>query len=186
MLSLHDVRASIRTEGDTPEPARNLALTGRRDSPAHARLEGFRAGREEGFEIGRQEGRAAAEAALAALGAVVDDLQTREAFARAEVEDLAVALAVELAEVLLGRQLVEIEPGSDVIARALGVRRGAEAVRIRMHPADAAEVGGSDHPDVTVVPDPTLARGHAAAETGGGLADVSISAAIERVRGVLA
>ena len=189
MHSLRDSRASIRVEGSEAVPVPNLALTSRRDSPAEARLQGFRAGREEGFAIGREEGRATAEAAVAStLGSLRDMLteyQQRLDFARGEVEQLAVELAVELAEVLLGRQLVEIEPGSDVIARALGLRRGVEPVRIRMHPADAALIGASAHPDVAIVPDPTLARGDAAAEVGGGLSDISIAAAMERVRGVL-
>ncbi|MEZ5245774.1 MAG: FliH/SctL family protein [Acidimicrobiales bacterium] len=189
MHSLRDHRASIRVEGAAAEPIPNLSIIGRRDAPAEARLEGFRAGREEGFAVGREEGRATSEAAVAsalgALSALVADYQQRLDFARGEVEQLAVALAVELAEVLLGRQLAEIEPGSDVIARALALRCGAEPVRIRMHPADAALIGASDHPDVTIVPDPGLARGAAAAESGGGLADISIAAAIERVREVL-
>jgi flagellar assembly protein FliH len=189
MHSLHDARASIRVEGAAAEPIPNLTIIGRRDNPAEARLEGFRAGREEGFVVGREEGRAASEAAVAsalvALRDLVTDYRQRLDFARGEVEQLAVELAVELAEVLLGRQLAEIEPGSDVIARALGLRFGAEPVRIRMHPADAALIGAAEHPDVTIVPDPGLARGEAEAESGGGLADISISAAMERVREVL-
>ena len=189
MPSSRDARASILVQGETAEPAANLAVTGRRDRAAEARLEGFRAGREEGYAVGREEGRATAEAAVAstleALHDVLEEYRRRLDIARGEVEQLAVDLAVELAEVLIGHQLETLEPGSDVIARALGLRRGAEPVRVRMHPADASTIGPSGHPDVAIIPDPALARGAAMAELGGGLADISIAAAMERVREVL-
>lgn len=189
MPSLHDARASIRVEGAEAAPVSNLALTGYRNTQAEVRLEGFRAGREEGYAVGLEEGRTAAETVVAStINALYDllvDYQARLDIARGEVEQLSVELAVELAEVLLGRQLEEIEPGSDVIARALGLRRGSEPVRVRMNPADAAAIATDAHPDVTIVPDPGLARGSAAAEVGGGLADISIAAALDRVRGVL-
>jgi len=189
MPSLRESRASIRSKGAGADPVANAALTGHRNTPAEVRLEGFRAGRQEGFAVGQEEGRAAAEAVVSStINALYDllvDYQERLDFARGEVEQLAVVLAVELAEVILGRQLEEIEPGSDVIARALGLRRSTEAVRVRMNPSDAAVIEASSHPDVEIIPDPGLARGSAAAEVGGGLADISIGAAIERVRGVL-
>lgn len=189
MPSSPDVRASIRQETEGPASPASFALTSHRDSPAGARLEGFRAGREEGFEVGRVEGwktsAAAVAGALGALEAAADNCQRTEAAALESVEKLAVLLAVELAEVLIGRQLEEIEPGSDVIARALGLRRGVEPVRVRMHPDDAAVLDDVPHPDIEVVADATLARGQAAAEIGEGLADLSIAAAIDRVRAAL-
>lgn len=188
MPSSRDVRASILTDGAVGSSPGG-ALMGHRHSPAEARLDGFRAGREAGREVGLEEGRTAAEAVVAStLGALYEllvEYQERVEIARGEIELLAVALAVDLAEVILGRQLEEIEPGSDVIARALGLRRGVEPVRVRMHPDDAEPIGPSAHPDVTIVPDPGLVRGSAIAEVGGGLADISIDAAMERVRAVL-
>ena len=189
MPSLREARASILVQGGEAQPVANLAITGRRDGSAEARLEGFRAGREEGFAVGREEGQASADAAVAstigALRDVLDEYGRRLDIARGEVEQLAVELAVELAELLIGHQSAQVEPGSDVIARALGLRRGAEPVRVRMHPTDVAAIGSSGHPDVTIVPDPALARGTAMAEVGGGLADISIAAALDRVREVL-
>jgi flagellar assembly protein FliH len=189
MRSLPDVRASIRHDGDNVSSETSFALTGRRDGVAEAKLEGYRDGREEGFRVGREEGRATAQAAVAgaidALGVAVSDFQRRDSFARAEIERIAVDLALELAEVLLGRQLTAMEPGSDVIARALELRRGTEPVWVRMHPVDAAALSPEPHPDVRIIADPALGRGCAAAEIGEGLADLSIAAAVERVRAVL-
>ncbi len=189
MPSLRDARASIRAEGDAPGSAPSLSLTGSRSSVAEARLEGFRAGREEGFAVGFEEGQTAAETVVGstvrALYELLAEYQQRVDIARGQVEQLAAELAVELAEVLLGRQLQDIEPGSDAIARALGLRRGAEPVRIRMHPDDAAVIPDTAHPDVTIVPDPGLTRGAAVAEVGGGLADISLQSALDRVREVL-
>ncbi len=190
MRSLPDARASIRNDDAVMSAETSFALTGRRDGVAEAKLEGYRDGREEGFRVGREEGRATAEAAVAgaleALGAAVSDFRRQDAFARAEVEQVAVELAMELTEAILGRQLAEIEPGSDVIARALSLRRGTEPVRVRMHPVDAEALRPEPHPDVRIIADPTIGRGCAAAEIGEGLADLSIPAAVERVRAVLA
>lgn len=186
MHSSPDVRASIRSQASDATAAFGTAP---RLDAASARLDGFRAGREEGFEAGRDEGRATAEAAVAdavaALGAAAVDFRSREDFARDAVESLAVELAVELAEVIIGVQLAEMEPGTDVIGRALSLRRGLEPIRVRMHPADAAAVSDDPHPDVTIVADSTIPRGGAAAEVADDLTDISIDAAIARVREVL-
>jgi flagellar biosynthesis/type III secretory pathway protein FliH len=55
-----------------------------------------------------------------------------------------------------------------------------------MHPADASTLNTDSHPDVVIVADATLDRGHAAAELGEGLADLSIDAALARVKAALA
>lgn len=189
MPSLHDTRGSVRKDGSGPEASIHLALTHRRDGVAEAHLDGFRIGRQEGLPLGREQGRAevadAARRGLAALAHAAESYNDQRAFATAEIERLAVELALELTEVLLGRQLELMEPGADVVARALELRRGDDIVRVRMHPDDAALLDEHPHPDIQIVADSVLAPGETVAESAGGLSDISIGAAVARVREAL-
>jgi flagellar biosynthesis/type III secretory pathway protein FliH len=192
MRSSPEVRASIRGADDIDAGFR--AITGGVDDAASqhaaARLEGFREGRHEGLELGLLEGRSlgqeATASALGALSSVIDELRQRDDRDLAQLEHLAVDLAFELAQAILERELaITADPGADVIRRALALRAGRETVRVRLHPDDAALVDASPHTDVEVVIDPSLPRGGAAAELGDGFADLSIEAALERVRKAL-
>lgn len=189
MPSLHDTRGSVRKDSSDADGPIHLALTGHRDAVAEAHLDGFRMGRQEGLPLGIEEGRAqvadATRSSLDALNRATETYRDQRAFAVSEIEQLAVELALELTEVLLGRQLEAMEPGADVIARALELRRGADQVRIRMHPDDAALLDEHPHPDIQIVGDPTLSPGEAIAESAGGLSDISIDAAVARVREAL-
>ncbi len=192
MRSSPEVRASIRGANDID--AGFQAITGGVDDAASqhaaARLEGFREGRHEGLELGLLEGRSlgqdATASALGALSAVVEELHQRDERDLAQLEHLAVELAFELARAILDRELaVTTDPGTDAIRRALALRAGRETVRVRLHPDDAALVDGSPPADVEIVIDPSLPRGGAAVELGDGFADLSIDAALERVREAL-
>ncbi len=102
--------------------------------------------------------------------------------------DAALELALRIAEEVLQRELaVADEPGPDALRRALAPLHPAVSVTVRMHPADRVLLDPSavEGRAVTLVDDPTLARGEAVAETDDGLVDATVSSALARVREVL-
>lgn len=185
MPSSREAMATVRA-GDAVVAAFPSALSPRTDPSAEARLSGFRAGRDEGFEVGLAEGRRAAEASfgrvLQSLEGIIADAEDRNRRNEERLEALALELAVELAEAIVGGSLSLVENGDDVIARAMHLRRVGEPVRIRVHPDHASLADPVDHPGVEVVADPQLPVGAAEAELGEGLADISIATAVTRVR----
>lgn len=159
------------------------------DHDATQRLDGFRVGREEGFAAGHAEGLESAQVAMAnlldGLHAAVLQVENASEVAEDRVAALAVALAAELAEAIVGGDLSLRETGEDVIVRALGLRRSGEQVRIRLHPDHPAHEL-PERPGLELVADTELGPTDAFAEIGEGLADLSIDAALDRVRNVLA
>ena len=102
--------------------------------------------------------------------------------------DAALELALRIAEEVLQRELAVAEqPGLDALRRALAPGAPGPAVIVRMNPADRALLDASavEGRPVTLVDDPTLARGEAVAETDDGLVDATVSGALARVREVL-
>ncbi len=160
-----------------------------RDTDASERLDGFRAGREEGFAAGRAEGLEAARVAMSGLldglRAAVLQVENASEVAEDRIAALAVALAAELAETIVGGDLSLLETGEDLIVRALGLRRPGEQVRIRVHPGHPALTDLPERPGLELIPDPELGPTDALAEIGEGVADLSIDAALERVRSAL-
>jgi len=177
--------ASVRA-GDQMTSSLAEALNGRVDPAAQARLDGFRVGREEGFERGRAQGLQQVEqrfsTALRAVSTVLADIEHRRVADEKRLESLAVELAVELAEAIVGGDLALVFSGQDVIARAFGRRRAGEEIRLRLHPDDARLLNETVHPDLEIVSDPSLLPGQALADIGVGVTDLSTAAAIERVR----
>lgn len=159
------------------------------DHEATQRLDGFRVGRDEGFAAGHAEGVETARTVMASLieglHAAVRQVQDANEVAEDRVAALAVALAAELAEAIVGGDLSLRETGEDVIVRALGLRRSGEQVHIRLHPDHPAHEL-PERPGVELVADAELGLADAFAEIGEGLADLSIDAALDRVRNALA
>ena len=114
----------------------------------------------------------------------MDDFVCRyDALAAAALE-----LALGVAQEVLQRELAVAEqPGLDALRRALAPVRPDHAVVVRMNPADRAQLDPSalDGRTVTLVDDPSLARGEAVAETDDELVDATVSSALARVREVL-
>ncbi len=185
MPSSPETMAKIRS-GEEVGAAFTDAMGPRTDVTAESRLAGFRAGRDEGFEVGRQEGFRVAESnfdlAAGALQSAINDMGEHNRRNEARIESLAVELAVELAEAIVGGNIALLTSGDDVVARALRLRRIGEAVRIRLHPDDAALVDTVEHPGVEFVADPQLSPGMAHAELGEGFADLSTETAVARIR----
>ncbi len=195
MHSSAEVRAYVRPASEVD--AIESVATGRPNTGedpasaiATARLAGFREGRREGLELGVLEGRTLGQEAAAltveALSRAAADLDGRWEITAERVEALAVHLALDLAEVIIGRELeIATNPGADALRRAMRFRAEHEPVRARLHPDDAAMITSELAADVSVVPDPTVNRGDALVELGDGLVDASIAAALGRVREAL-
>jgi flagellar assembly protein FliH len=159
---------------------------------------GHRAGMAEGLAAGRAA--AAAESAatvtrLEALGAslaeAAADLRRRQALELAGLEDALARAAVDLASAVVGRELeVSASPGADALARALALVPAGSTAVARLHPADAAVVGGApwgDHASgsLTMIPDPAVEPGGCILEVGESRIDAQLGPALDRVRAAL-
>lgn len=139
--------------------------------------------------------RAAALAqAVNALGRAVTGLESQLLPTLAELNELVLGHAVELAEAIVGREISEADGrGPDALRRAMTMVPAQGAVTVRLHPDDYRNLVGSTpeadfnyhgHP-VHLRPDPSLRPGDAVAETGSTTVDASIAAAMQRAREVL-
>jgi flagellar assembly protein FliH len=182
------------------------ALAGLAESTRHA-------ARAQGYAVGWAEGRRAAAAAaaveaeeartavalaeqqreaelrdhLAALTAAAGDFHRASRVLAADVEDQALRLARELTELLVGHELRSSDdPAGDVVRRVLAVLPSGVATTVRLHPATAACVASDAlSQQVTLAADDTLARHDAVVETADRVVDLSIEAALRRVREAL-
>lgn len=178
-----------------------------------ARRLGYADGQAEGYEDGRQAGLALMDDEIRALTAQA--AQEREAIREEfvqlyanstqavadalvyqlplieELRDLVATLAVDIAEELAGHHLeVDGCAAVDAVRRALEQVPKHIAVRLRLHPADAAAVEAfvADQPEpelFTVTPDLDVSRGDAVAEAENLEVEVCLTDALEAVRKVL-
>lgn len=183
------------------------------DAEERARAIGWERGRREGMEAARREILEQADAQDLAraeqmqvqqrrrnqeLGRVVDalristaELDAREAPGFADVERSVATMAVQIAEVLVGRHL---ELGKwaalDAVRRALALAPRQSAAIVRLHPdstldlpdVSAAVPGGT----VTIVADPSIEIGGCIVEAGNRTIDAQLGPALLRLREVLA
>ncbi|MCU1473810.1 FliH/SctL family protein [Amnibacterium sp.] len=124
--------------------------------------------------------------AAAALEAAAASLRAVAGSSNAVVDEAVLAAAVDIAELVLGRELAD-RPGSAVAAvrRALAAAGDAPVRLLRLHPDDLAlveEVAAAEHPSVRLVADAGLDRGDAVADLADGSVDARIGAALDRVR----
>jgi flagellar assembly protein FliH len=155
---------------------------------------GMAEGRARGESLGRVEAteavRAESPAALDAVLAAAADLRRRDALGLHSVAEFAVALALDLAEAIIGREIdAAIDPGRDALVRALAVAPAEGNVVARLHPEDLAALGGVEHlvdgRDLRLVADPTIGRGGCVLDAGPSHIDATIGAAMARVRAEL-
>lgn len=161
------------------------------------------AARREAFEEGRRAGaaevRASVESARAAMARrtamQLEEAALRVADLRAQVvnevvDDLS-GLVVDLAEVLVGRELaVGASAAQESIARALGLAPSGPELVVYVHPdcgLDDAEIAGAAvGRQVTIVRDPGIDLHGCRIVAGGCQVDAQIPAALERVRAAVA
>ena len=199
------------TSTQAPEPFVVSARSGIPDALlAEARQEAQSAGYAQGFANGMAEARAhalaeataeqaraerlaqqaaaAVERAVGALVAASDELARRTALTLADVEDLVVATAFDIAEAVLGASTRhDPQRGATAVARALAlVPDGAGELCIRVHPDDHEVVRALPATaGVRIVADPALAPGDAIATSDAVTVDARLAAGLNRVREVL-
>ena len=166
-----------------------------------ARVAGWERGRSEGREAGRQEAAAQSDAAerrreqewvqtLSALHVSIAALDARDAPVFQDTDSTVARMAVEIAEVLLGRHL---ELGSwqalDAVRRALALAPRQSAAVVRVHPDSArglADISGAvPGGSVTIVPDSSVEIGGCIVEAGDRTIDAQLGPALQRLREVL-
>jgi flagellar assembly protein FliH len=130
------------------------------------------------------------QSAAAALNASAQQLHSILLPTLMDAEIALGAAAIALAEAILGAELSTSNEGGAraAVQRVLGHPDAGQILTIRLHPTDAAYVTSSSAlPDrVTVISDPTLARGDAIAVLPAGYIDGRISTALARATAALA
>ncbi len=112
----------------------------------------------------------------------------------AELQDLIVAHALDLAEAIVGRELSEPQGrGTDAVRRAIAAAPDQVDITVRLNPDDYRNIMGSatdadynyEGRPVHLRPDPDLAPGDAVAEAGPTTVDATIATAFQRARAAL-
>lgn len=127
--------------------------------------------------------------AIRAIEAAAAQLRAHLAEQAEDIADTVLATAVDLAEVLVGARLsAATTPGQDALRRALAHIPPGDTARVRLNPADHAElVDAQDGVDaegrtVVLVADDSIARGDAIAETTLTTVDARLATALARIR----
>lgn len=177
---------------------------------ARAQEEGFARGHIDGLAAARAETRQnwereraaihAAEAdraeslryALTALDTAAEAFAQRQVTLLCDVEDLLLDMAFRLAAALVGHELsIADSPVRDAVRRALAMLPSDVAVSVTLHPSDLAAIAEMDDDlaggrQLRIDTDPEVEPGSCRADSGFRHVDASLSAALERVRRVLA
>lgn len=140
-----------------------------------ARADGYRdglaAGRVDGLALARQEAFDHSRLALDALDRAQRHLASIDAVAVGDVAGTVVELALELAGMILQREVAHsADPARDAIARVLPLAPEHGPLVIRLNPEDRAALGDASGiapgRDVTLLADPALSRGDAVVDVG--------------------
>jgi flagellar assembly protein FliH len=131
---------------------------------------------------------------VAAIGRAAAGLEGKLQPTLAQLQELIVTHALDLAEAVIGRELTDPDGrGTDAVRRAIAAAPEQGEITVRLHPEDYRNIMGSaadaDYQyhgrPVHLRPDPALLPGDAVAETGSTTVDASIAAAMKRAREVL-
>ncbi len=175
-----------------------------REGTEQARTRGFSTGYAEGLrraeaehveaEEARREqaerelaaGRARVNLAVQTLERAVNDLNARMVPTIVSAEKTLTESALDLAEAVLVREVDEGHvSASDSLRRAMSEVPSGEKVTIRVSPDDAAEIGVSADPLVSIISDPTLNAGDCFVQMRDGWLDARITSGLQRAKAVL-
>lgn len=143
------------------------------------------------FEADRQKVRQTLEelqTAAETMRKAVEDWQTREATAVADVQHQAIGFALEVAAMIVESMPVE-ERIKAALQECAQAGSSSEPVRLRVHPSCVRTLQGLSHgwepSRVTVVPDPAVTPGDVVCETGSTRVEAGLAASMTRIRRVL-
>jgi flagellar assembly protein FliH len=184
----HDVAATSQASGYAAGWAQGVAAAAEEERRVIAELRARAAAEREALQ-------AQVAQALASLEAAADDLRARTAPQLDAVADAVAIAVVDLAEVVIGREIEDDGMrGFTALRRALDAAPSHADITVRLNPEDLAVVEQMRSADgllvlaenqVTIVADPRLAPGDAFAEFPGGLVDARTDTALARIRGQL-
>lgn len=168
-------------------------LVARTRHTAEAVQRGWTAGYDAGWVAGHDRGLADAggeiRRVLARMAAAADDLDRRAATDLADAEDAIVAAALDLARMVLDRELSSAsDPGAEAIARALALTPTGAPLTIRLAPRDADRLSAGAVPGdrpVTLVADASIEDGGCIVEAGATQIDAQLGPALDRARTLL-
>ncbi|MBU2663102.1 flagellar assembly protein [Actinoplanes bogorensis] len=196
-----DLRTGLPVDGDSLERAKQQARTsgyaegwaqGQREAAAAA--EGAAARAQAAEQAHEQRRSHALGQAVNALGRAVTDLENQLMPTFAELQEVLLAHAFELAEAIVGRSLDDAEGRTaGAVRRAMQAVPEAGQLVVSLHPDDyhtlVGEGGDTEFEyegrRVRLRPDATLHPGDAVAETGMATVDATIAAAVARARDAL-
>ena len=142
----------------------------------------------EAFEQQHRRALAELDAAVGALATAVQQCQESTRTLRAELSDRALDLALQIAEMVLDREVaLASDPAGDALRRALATIPDDVPLVVRLHPDDLAALGDAVLAGraATLVTDSGLSRGDAVVETEDGFVEADLAGALARVREVL-
>ncbi|MFF5079549.1 FliH/SctL family protein [Actinoplanes sp. NPDC000266] len=196
-----DLRTGIPADSDAIERAKQQARTagyaegwaqGQREAAVEAQAAAARA--QAGAQAFEQRRAAALVQAVNALGRAVTELENQLMPTFAELQEVLLAHAFELAEAIIGRVVDDPQGrGMDALRRAMAAAPEAGRLVVSLHPDDfhtlVGENGEADFEyegrQISLRPDGGLRPGDAVAETGMGTVDATIAAAVDRAREAL-
>lgn len=183
-----DQLPTIRATASGPLPPSVAAAARRAGEDAYA--EGLQRGYEDGRIAAVADAQADLSFALTALHAAIEDLHRRDTLGLATMADETVALALAIAESVIGREIdAAIDPGRDALARALALAPDRGAAIARFHPEDLARLGDvapiAGGREVSLLADPLVERGGCVLDVGPARVDAQISPALARIRAEL-
>lgn len=128
--------------------------------------------------------------ALAALQEAINGFDQRETIAVADIEDVIIQSAFEIARSILQRELaVATDPGADALARALHMVPERGHMVARLNPVDAETLGMTEITSrtrtVEIVADASIEAGGCIVEAGEARIDAQISGALANVADAL-
>lgn len=132
--------------------------------------------------------RAELDSALRSLAEAAAQLRSRELPLLEEVDRALAEAAIELADVIVGHELSDVDTAArSAVRRALAQAGQEPATAVRLHPADleVIRVSGGAFADLPLRPDPSLARGDAIVELSHGMIDARIGSTLARMRAAL-
>ncbi len=145
------------------------------------------------YRCGWAEGQAALTSAIddaararEALTEAMAQLRSAVETHRSTTDELAVDLAIEIARLILGREVsTAADPGRDALVRCLAEVDPASPATIRLNPTDLGALGQIEDVAtgraVELVADPAVESGDAVADLSGGRVDASVAEALLRV-----